>query len=1501
MLPAKPPIPAEFGAVFNTADTVFILTDLGGIVRAFNPAAERLVGWAASEVVGHETPLLWHDADEIATYATELSNKLGRVVSPSFEVFTIGVQRQLNERRHWTYNCRNGSRLRVQVDISAIRDTSGAITGYLFITQDLTDRVQVEMDGDQLFNLSLDMLGIASTNGFFKKVNPAFTRTLGWSSGELLSRPFLDFVHPDDQAATQAEVAKLADGRPTSHFENRYRCRDGSWRWLEWTATPQPDGTLFASARDITQLKETMQALVESRQNLEITLSSIGDAVIATDSSRRITQMNPVAEQMTGWTRAEAEGRPIDEVFQIISEVTRRPALIPVDDVLATGDIHGLANHTVLISRDGSERAIADSAAPICDNSGTIIGVVLVFHDVSEQRDFERELRRLNVDLERRVELRTTELTESDRRHRSLLANLHGMVYRRRDDDDWTTEFVSEGCRDLFGIEPTEMVSLRQVYLRRVHPDDLPNVIAFHEHGANSGKPIQHEYRLLLPDGSIKWIWENSRKIYLEDGTVDAIEGFVTDITELRQAQKQLATTHAMYESLAKVSPVGIVLFDAGGDCVDVNKQWCEMSGLEFEDARKEGWQSAIHPDDREHVMLDWGKATQNRHSFCSEFRFLRRDGSTVWVISQSVAIQDADGNTTGYIRVNTDVTEQKQTETALRLLSSNIAALRGAPFYEAVVLQLAELLNCEIAFISCPDSMHPGQLETLAIAVNGEIQPNFSYAGKGTPCENVVDSCSCVVPSEAQKKYPQDDLLVEYEIESYVGVPFINSQGKQIGNIGVMSRNPLISPGNAEAITQLFALSIAAEMERQSVEQRFLDLFEFSPDAIVITDQEGIIVQANQQVAEVFGWTSSELLGQPVEMLMPPNLRAGHPDLRRGYLGSALPRSMGSGSSELFGARKNGTVFPVEINLGPLKTNDGPMVAASIRDVSEHQRVVGELRSIATELQQANTTIEEERGVLAARVAERTADLVAANADLVRASHAKSEFLSTMSHELRTPLNGILGMNELLLKTELNERQQRYVTACNSSGKVLMQLVNDILDLSKIEAGKLELDPRECDLESLVYDVAEIMLHSAQEQGLTIHCRISPDACVSAQCDDNRLRQILVNLIGNAVKFTPEGSVTVSLEQVANRNNTARLRFVVTDTGVGIPAERLDRLFKAFSQVDSSTTRQFGGTGLGLSICKQLVELMGGEIGVESQVGAGTTFWFEIDVVTLGRLTIQERGQRLLAGRRILAINGLDQERQQLAECLQSWNCSFEHVSTIGEALVAAKNAVADNLPFHVVLADCRLVTGEEFVQIQKLAAVPLLQVIGVCSQSDEISRKHLRGLGVRHVLHAPVRPSALFNLLVSVLSVSGSLTSTEAERLVLQEHSDPKLSGHILLAEDNRINQLYIVELLKHFGCTSEIAGNGEEALAAVQKKHYDLVLMDCQMPDMDGFSATREIRKREESGNIAGRVPIIALTANALKGDRQRCLETGMDDYVSKPIEAETLRDTLARFLK
>ncbi len=956
------------------------------------------------------------------------------------------------------------------------------------------------------------------------------------------------------------------------------------------------------------------------------------------------------------------------------------------------------------------------------------------------------------------------------------------------------------------------------------------------------------------------------------------------------RTQARLSASIATYESLSHVSPVGVLLFDAAGQCVSANRHWCDMNGRTPEQALGTGWLEGVHPADRARVAHEWAAAVRNEALLQLEYRCQQPNGVTSWVVGQSVAIRNECLEPIGYIRVTTDVTERKVTEQILRCVSTELGMLSGTAFFEAVCRKLAEFLPCEFIVILRRHPVQPWQMYSVMYHADGAISPNFSYPIAGSPLEPAIEADFHAVPRGARGQYPQDAYLKSREIEGLAVARITDSNGMLLGQLAAMSRSKLAHPEKFEFILKLFAASVAAEIERQTSERQFADLFEYSSDAIVLTSSDGVIVQANQQVESVFGWRRDELIGQLVEVLLPHDLRESHVNSREAYAAQAMPRLMGRNSSQLRGLRRDGTEFPVEVSLNPIESPEGMLIAAAVRDMTDRQQVLEDLQESAVQLREANALIEAERAQLAQRVSEHMAELTSANEELARASQAKSEFLAAMSHELRTPLNGILGMNELLLSTDLTERQRRFVEAGRSSGKLLAQLVSDVLDLSKIEAGKLELYERDCDLESLVYELGETFAPLAELRGLALYCRIAPDLGGIARCDDQRLRQVLSNLISNALKFTLSGSVTIDARRVAGRDGLGRARFSVSDTGIGIPAERRDRLFHPYSQIDTALSRHYGGTGLGLSICRRLVDLMGGVIDVESRVGRGSTFWFEVPLAIEDSAAQQSQAQ-LLRGMHVLVVGDGEPGRPQVAEHLAIWGCVVAHVATVAEALVAVQQADESDRPFKLLLIDGHLVSSEPYVELQRWALQMEIALIGLGVCRDDFAPDFLATLGLRQTLPDPVRPSALLAALLAAVNARPATTPDLPPPL-------PPLprSAHVLVAEDNRISQLYVVELLAQFGCTCDVVQHGLEVLAAVRRTSYELLLMDCQMPGMDGLTATREIRRLEAEGRLAGRRAIVALTAHALKGDRERCLQAGMDDYLAKPIDPVDLHNLL-----
>jgi two-component system, sensor histidine kinase and response regulator len=629
------------------------------------------------------------------------------------------------------------------------------------------------------------------------------------------------------------------------------------------------------------------------------------------------------------------------------------------------------------------------------------------------------------------------------------------------------------------------------------------------------------------------------------------------------------------------------------------------------------------------------------------------------------------------------------------------------------------------------------------------------------------------------------------------------------------------------------------------------------TPIAILVVDGNGTLVRVNTRVETLFGYGREELVGRSLEMLVPQRFRGQHPGLRGAYLAEPTTRAMGGGR-DLFGLCKDGSEVPVEIGLNPIRTEQGDFVLAAVIDITERKH-------------------SEELRMVSAIETQRRLDAEAARDRALDASQLKSQFVATMSHELRTPLNAIIGMSELLSATVLEERQREYVVAVNESAEALLCIIKSILDFSKIEAGKLELESREFDLTTVVEGAASALEPQARQKCMAVHTYIDPLIPAVVSGDNDQLRQILLNLIGNAVKFTERGHIVVRALLVETSSPQIVVRFEVQDTGIGIDVPIQGKLFEPFVQADGSSSRRYGGTGLGLSISKRLAELMEGEIGVTSELGSGSLFWFT------ARFTLPTAvaPSPNFPGAFAFVASQDEVFAQIVMRYLEAWGMQARRVSGAGELREALRAASARGA------VDCVTLVDAEGAFAQEIAAL---------LRSDEFAgNARLITIGADETVVKPLRQSALFESIVNALA-RGAQTAPQGE--VPRAEPPGEDRGPILVAEDNSNLQELLVHQFSRLGYGVTIVADGVQAVDAVRRRRFAIVFMDCQMPNMDGFEATRLIRNEER--RTGDHVPIIAVTANAFKEDREACLAAGMDDYLSKPVRINELRAMIDRWM-
>lgn len=898
---------------------------------------------------------------------------------------------------------------------------------------------------------------------------------------------------------------------------------------------------------------------------------------------------------------------------------------------------------------------------------------------------------------------------------------------------------------------------------------------------------------------------------------------------------RELKINEERYELAVKGSTDGLWDWDVTTDVVFFSPRFKELMGFEDHEIRNEfhEFETRLHPDDHDQTMAAVNDHLHRQAPYDVEYRLQTKSGEYRWFRARGQAIWNADRVPVRMAGSITDIHERKQSEAALE--------------HEQFLLQT--LLS------NLPDAIYFKDHRGRFLRISSELSRKL---GLDDPRTAIGRSDAEFFPAE----YAEATSREEQQIMQSRQPLFAKEEHPQwpdgTESTVLTSKGPLVSRSGEIIGTYGISHDVSA---LKAAEERFRTVVDTTPVPVLVVSHEGRILLANQATFELFGYEPHELSDEQIETLVPERFRDLHIRLREQFFENPGVRLVGD-ARDLFGRRKDGTEFPAEVALRPMSLARDPIVLVSVIDLTARKEVEEVLRQAKEAAERANQT--------------------------------KSDFLANMSHEIRTPMNAIIGMSELVLDTSLTATQRDYLTIVLEAAESLLAIINEILDFSKIEAGKLELEFVDFDLREEVGDTLKSLALRAHAKGLELAWQVQADVPYFLKGDPVRLRQILINLVGNAIKFTDQGEVFVDVLPVnAPGQSRIQLEFRVRDTGVGINKDKVDTIFAPFEQADTSTTRQFGGTGLGLTITSRIIEAMGGSIRVESQPGQGSLFCFQIafdEGKALQHAAILEPPD--LSQIPVLIVDDNALNRRILREMLESWGMPVTTVDGGPAALEALKSLAEEQGPAPLLLTDVNMPGMDGFELVKSIRSISrfhdmVVFVLTSGGRPGDIAR--CEELGVQTHMMKPVKQSELLDAIMVAVGRTVDDTSSSSAAI----HAMPSI--RILVAEDGRANQRLAKAMLEKWGHEVTIAENGRVAVELWQKHPFDLILMDVQMPVMDGLEATRCIRDLEE--RQSRHIPIVAMTARAMKGDREKCLESGMDDYVSKPVRKADLYAAIA----
>ena len=1171
------------------------------------------------------------------------------------------------------------------------------------------------------------------------------------------------------------------------------------------------------AARTASRERENDELLRRQNRYLESLLEISPTAIVTLDLDRRVTSWNLAAEELFGYTAAEATGRKLEDLVARQEDMQAEAAAYY--EQLGRGQrFHAVTRR---MRKDGTLVDVDLFAVPVTVED-ELTGHLVLYYDISAVK-------------------------QAEKRYRDLIEQLPLVTYI---DEPAVAPsiYISPQIEGLLGYSADEWLADPDLFVKLLHPDDRERVLADHDRVFAAGESSwSFEYRLVARDGRTVWLRDDAVVVRDDEGKALYVQGFLMDVTKRKEAEEALRKSEERFRAMFEDAPIGVawgpleesaarpISGAAGSGLYTRNRAYMEMLGYTEEELASMHFTEYTHPDDLPKVLELYEELIAGRRDrYELAMRYLGKDGRVIWAQVAESALGGEQGTSRFGLTMVQDITERRLAHEALQ---ESEAELRRQKHYLETLLEIS------------PTAIVTTGLDDNITAWNVAAQELFGYTQAEVIGHNIDDLVA-----------NSDDLHAEaVEVNRRVAngqVQLVTRRRRKDGTLVDVDLRaaPILVGGQMVGSYAIY--HDLTDVHRQK--QYFESLLEISPTAIVTVGLDDRVTSWNPAAEKLFGYTREEAIGRDVDELIAASADLGAEAREVNRRGSQHEYRLITRRT-----RKDGSLVDVQLLVAPVLV-EGKLVGryGIYHDVGE--------------LQRARQAAEE-------------------------ATEAKSTFLATMSHEIRTPMNAVIGMTGLLLDTELTPEQRGFAEVIRTSGDALLGIINDILDLSKIEAGRLELERRPFVLRDCIEAALDLVAASAAAKALDLACLLDPKAPVTLVGDATRLGQILANLLTNAVKFTDEGEVVLSVEskRVVEGDGLGaeiyQLHFDVRDTGIGIPKERIDRLFQSFGQVDASTTRRYGGTGLGLVISKRLSEMMGGTMWVESEAGQGSVFHFTVKAEAAAgpELVALPREHAQLVGKRVLVVDDNAANREVVKRQASSWGIVPRDTGSPTEALEWIRRGD----PFDAAILDMQmpemdgLALAREIRRFRAARVLPLVMLTSLGRRKEDVEA----GVDFAAHLTKPIKASQLYEALMSAFGEISEEARPVGAGVARGSEATSRGPLQVLLADDNAVNQQLALALLKKMGYRADVATNGAEVLEALARRPYDVVLMDVEMPVMDGLEASRRINQEWPAGQ---RPRIIAMTANAMQGDREACLAAGMDDYLSKPIRREELAAALAR---